>query len=181
MSSKIYTLGYTGPEVDQAIEKIQNLDITSLSGGIIELESTEANPYNLDFLRVVGLYKAAYVYDLTAPSGVSKITPVYIYVSKLNDGSEYGKLIQSLNAGGSTYTRTSTNGGQTWSIWETSDGLDTAEEITKDEVDQIFSEIFGSVSDDESAAVASMLSASSRVVSKSTSTATSTSAKNIAF
>lgn len=186
MSSKIYTLGYTGPEVDDAIAKIQNLDVTSISGGIIELESTEATPYNLDFLRSVGLYKAAYVYDATAPSGVAGITPVYIYVSKVNDGSEYGELIQSLNAGGVTYTRTSTDNGQTWDVWETGDGLNAATEITPEEVDQIFADIFGDTGGVDNVALFNMLSATSNVVSRTSTTVSSSLAKsapvkNIAF
>lgn len=168
MSSKIYTLGYTGPEVDEAIAKIQDLDVSALGGGIIELESTEANPYNLDFLRVVGIYKAAYVYAVTAPTGVSEISPVYIYVSKVNDGSESGKLVQTLNAAGMMYTRESTNAGQTWGIWDTNDGFDSAQEITAEEVDQIFADVFGT----DTAVVYSLLNASRAVSHKSTSAPT---------
>jgi hypothetical protein len=178
MSSKIYTLGYTGPEVDEAIEKIQNLDITSLSGGIIELESTSATPYNLDFLRSPGLYKAAFVYDVTAPSAAAAVSPVYIYVSSV-DSNGQPQLIQSLYAGTATYTRISTDRGMTWEIWETADGLSSATEITSEEVDAIFAEIFGADSD-ESEIAYTLVSASSRAATKATTT-TSVTTKSVAF
>lgn len=183
MSSKIYTLGYTGPEVDEAIYKIQNLDITSLSGGIIELESGPQNPYNLDFLRSIGLYKVAYVYEVTAPSGVGSISPVYVYVSRVHDEeSDTDKLIQTLHAGDANYTRVSTTGGQTWEVWETKEGMDSAEEITPAEVDAVFAEV--GIADPADAEIAyTLLTTSSKVASASTTSksATSVTAKSVAF
>lgn len=187
MSSKIYTLGYTGAEVDEAIGKIQNLDITSLSGGIIELESTQDTPYNLDFLRVVGLYKAAYVYEKTAPSGVGSITPVYIYVSSSHDeATDTDMLIQTLHAGNANYTRVSTSEGQTWEVWEAKDGLESAMEITPEEVDAIFAEVLGTDDSSETEIAYTLLTTSQSVsaqstTSKTTSAATSVTAKSVAF
>lgn len=165
---RIYELAYSGPEVDDAIRKIQELDPSSI-GGIIELESTETTPYNLNFLRTPGLFTTRYVFSGAAPSGVDCISPVYIYVSRFTVG-ETVKLIQSLSAGDATYTRSSDDGGLTWDNWVSEDGFARAEEITAEEVDAIFETIFGHeiAATNSSAATISALLSASRAIAAAT-------------
>ena len=53
MSSKIYQLSHTGPEVDEAIAKIKDLDLDEVNGGITELTSSDTNPFNVNILSWV--------------------------------------------------------------------------------------------------------------------------------
>lgn len=140
-SSKIYELAYSGQEVDDAIYKIQNLDLDNLNG-IVVLESTIGSPYNLNFLRIPGIFMVKYVYGSSAPAGVADITPVYIYVSTYasSDGNTY--LIQSMYAGDITYTRKSADVGVTWDAWTTSGNYDFSE-MTKEQTAQAWDEGFG--------------------------------------
>ena len=142
MSSSIYELKYSGREVDDAITKINDFDPSSITGGIVELESSGATPYNLDFLRSPGLYKAAFVYVLSCPSGVENCTPVIIFVYKIKDNTPNGRLVQSLYAGDAVFNRESDDAGVNWTRWESKDGLDKASEITPADIDRIYDSVF---------------------------------------
>lgn len=140
-SSKIYELAYSGQEVDEAIYKIQNLDLDNLNG-IVVLESTQSSPYNLNFLRIPGIFMVKYVYGSSAPAGVADITPVYIYVSTYTATNGTVYLIQSMYAGDVTYTRKSADVGVTWDDWTTSGNYDFSE-LTREQTAAAWDQEFG--------------------------------------
>lgn len=139
MAPKIYELGYTGKEVDEALNRIKNLTPgTGSGGGIVELESSETNPYNLNFLRAPGLYRAEYVYQITAPGQAGEFRSVITYVARHEDGTPDGVLSQTCYLGSESWKRASTDAGVTWSEWVAEMDFSDAEEITADEVYAMF-------------------------------------------
>jgi hypothetical protein len=153
MSTSVYELGYTGPEVDDAIAKIRALDIASLGCAVTILDSSKAAPYNLNFLRSPGTYQILFVYEASAPAGVADMSPVSVLVTRTNDGSTDGKLVQAIDVGDAEYYRVSVDGGLTWGDWVLEGGVandDEAVEMTKDEMSQLFDNVMNDNATDSS-------------------------------
>lgn len=142
MSSKIYQLSYTGPEVDEAIAKINDLDLDQANGGINELTSSETNPFNINVLVGSGLYKAAFVDPITCPEGADSIHPVYISVSTIEKEGEPSTITHVVSAGPYQWYHTSTDGGLTWGEWQDIGLMNGIKEMTKEEVAEACDDVF---------------------------------------
>lgn len=142
MSSKIYQLSHTGPEVDEAISKIKDLDLDEVNGGITELTSSDTNPFNVNILVGSGIYKAAFVDPITCPEGADKIHPVYISVQTEDRGDGTSVISQVITAGPYQWYHTSTDGGLNWGEWEDIGVKNGIKEMSSDEVDAAYQSVF---------------------------------------
>lgn len=142
MGSKIYQLSHTGPEVDEAISKIKDLDLDEVNGGITELTSSETNPFNVNILVGSGIYKAAFVDPITCPEGADKIHPVYISVQTEDRGDGTSVISQVITAGPYQWYHTSTDGGLNWGEWEGIGVKNGIKEMSSDEVDAAYQSVF---------------------------------------
>lgn len=142
MSSRIYQLSHTGPEVDEAISKIKDLDLDEVNGGITELTSSDTNPFNVNILVGSGIYKAAFVDPITCPEGADKIHPVYISVQTEDRGDGTSVISQVITAGPYQWYHTSTDGGLNWGEWEDIGVKNGIKEMSSDEVDVAYQSVF---------------------------------------
>lgn len=142
MGSKIYQLSHTGPEVDEAISKIKDLDLDEVNGGITELTSSETNPFNVNILVGSGIYKAAFVDPITCPEGADKIHPVYISVQTEDRGDGTSVISQVITAGPYQWYHTSADGGLNWGEWEDIGVKNGIKEMSSDEVDAAYQSVF---------------------------------------
>lgn len=142
MSSRIYQLSHTGPEVDEAISKIKDLDLDEVNGGITELTSSDTNPFNVNILVGSGIDKAAFVDPITCPEGADKIHPVYISVQTEDRGDGTSVISQVITAGPYQWYHTSTDGGLNWGEWEDIGVKNGIKEMSSDEVDVAYQSVF---------------------------------------
>lgn len=142
MSSKIYQLSHTGPEVDEAIAKIKDLDLDEVNGGITELTSSATNPFNINVLVGSGIYKAAFVDPITCPEGADKIHPVYISVQTEDRGDGTSIISHVVTAGPYKWYHTSTDGGLNWSEWEDIGVKNAIKEMSREDVDSAYQAVF---------------------------------------
>ena len=130
-----YKLSYSGQEVDTAVERIlsldPNLDNTS---HIIDIDSTEAVPFDPANLTQIGLYRVMHLDPTKVPPELAQMHPVYITVCVVKDPSSgdesLAQMITCVNC--KVYVRISEDGGQSFSEW------DYPKEIDADEINAMF-------------------------------------------
>lgn len=131
-----YQLDYSGAQVNEAVGRILAEPTETNTSHIVDLESTETVPYNLDTLVSTGMYRCMYVDSTTAPAAVASTHPVYIFTAIVEDSSsETGqRFTQTVTCGLINYSRYTEDSGATWSEW------DYPREITAEEVFTMFAE-----------------------------------------
>ena len=129
-----YQLSYSGPEVDEALGRVLNEEPADPNvSHIKDLESTETVPYNLDNLVETGIFRCMYLDPATVPEEVAKAHPVFIFAASVEGASPgTGYTTQTITIGLKNYTRSSSDGGTSWSEW------DYPKEITAAEVLAMF-------------------------------------------
>lgn len=133
-----YHLPWTGPVVEQALQKAMDLDPSSV-GGILVVPSTSDTPANADDIVDPGEYIANFFTASDLPAELQGVTPVKLTVS-IKDGIIY----QEIEGLGDKWTRFSSDNGDTWSVWSpkptASGGIDISgdpEVPTPDPIDDI--------------------------------------------
>lgn len=152
-----YQLDYSGAQVNEAIGKVLDEPSRENASYIIDLDSTELVPYNLDTLVKPGIYRCMYVDPACVPSDVANTHPCFIYVALVEGSSSDAglRLTQTIPCGPYNYTRASENNGSSWLSW------DYPKEIKAEEVLAMFSE--NGVSDDLIALISNQLASKSVV------------------
>ena len=130
-----YKLSYSGQEVNTAVERILNLDPNlENTSHIIDIDSTEAVPYDPANLKQIGLYRVMHLDPTKVPPELAQMHPVYITVCIVKDPSSgdeaLAQMIPCVNC--KVYVRVSDDGGDTFSEW------DYPNEISADEVNAMF-------------------------------------------
>lgn len=130
--TKKFVSRFSGAQHDEAIQKI--LFGTGVEYGHIILECTEATKINLNDVMSPNTYSIAYYtnsYDDT-----STVTPIVLYVTKIDDGT----LEQRYRYGNDQVYRTYTIASDSWSDWDiceaTSSNLISVENDEQIEVSQ---------------------------------------------
>ena len=131
-----YKLSYSGQEVNEAVERILNLDPDlDNTSHIIDIDSTEAVPYDPANLKQIGLYRVMHLDPTKVPPELAQMHPVYITVCIVKDpssGEEHlAQMIPCVNC--KVYVRISDDGGTTFS-----DEWDYPSEISAEEVNAMF-------------------------------------------
>lgn len=126
-----YKLSYSGQEVNTAVERILNLDPNlENTSHIIDIDSTEAVPFDPANLTQIGLYRVMHLDPTKVPPELAQMHPVYITVCVVKDPSSgdesLAQMISCVNC--KIYVRLSDDGGQSFSEWEYPKEID-AEEI----------------------------------------------------
>lgn len=131
-----YKLSYSGQEVDTAVERILNMDPNlDNTSHIIDIDSTEAVPYDPANLKQIGLYRVMHLDPTKVPPELAQMHPVYITVCIVKDPSSgdeehLAQMIPCVNC--KVYVRLSDDGGATFSEW------DYPNEISAEEVNAMF-------------------------------------------
>lgn len=111
-----YPIEYTGQEVDDAITKSKQVDLSL--NGLIRIITTADAPVDLDTMKTPGNYTANYFTH--APSQAANIMPINFSVVKFTDSGEYGQYAQVFNE---VIFRVSTNGIFS-DVWDSVNGED---------------------------------------------------------
>lgn len=138
MPTDFYRLDYSGAQVNDAIRRVleEQPDDPDKVSHITNLESTEADPFNLDTLTEIGFYRCMYASPSSVPAAVAAMHPIYIINALVEDSPPAGTgvhICQTVIYGVFNYRRLTSNDGATWTAWE------YPRPITADEVLAMFS------------------------------------------
>lgn len=143
-----YKLSYSGQEVNTAVERILNLDPDEFENvsHIIDVDSTEAVPYDPANLKQIGMYRVMYLDPAKVPPELAQMHPAYVTVCIVKDPSsgdeQLAQMVPCVNC--KVYVRLSDDAGQSFSEW------DYPKEISSEEINAMFD------ADDETDATASV-------------------------
>ena len=103
---------YTGPQIDEALEKGRNLRV--VNNGWIRLDSSSTSPTNLGDLKNPGNYTTSFYSD--GPSGKTGYNPLNVCIYKVND-----IIYQVAEFDGINYMRNIAAGSQNYGSWTIQD------------------------------------------------------------
>lgn len=105
-----YTTNYTGPQIDEALLKGQNIRV--VNNGWILLDSGETTPINLQDLKQSGNFTIYHWLDGPTINGVTSIAPINLTIVYLND-----TLYQFADLGGYHFSRSYNNETAQYGVW----------------------------------------------------------------
>ena len=125
-----YRIGYSGPEVDELLQKAYNFSV--VNNGWAKLESSNINPVNLDSLVTQGNYSISFWQN--GPIQLTTNGPINVSVTK---DSSNNKIYQTIYDACKIYTRetSSTSFSNTWVEKQNNTDLDIGSSTPQNPID----------------------------------------------
>ena len=125
-----YRIGYSGPEVDELLQKAYNFSV--VNNGWAKLESSNINPVDLDSLVTQGNYSISFWQN--GPIQLTTNGPINVSVTK---DSSNNKIYQTIYDAGKIYTRetNTTSFSNTWVEKQNNTDLDIGSSTPQNPVD----------------------------------------------
>lgn len=125
-----YRIGYSGPEVDELLQKAYNFSV--VNNGWAKLESSNINPVDLDSLVTQGNYSISFWQN--GPIQLTTNGPINVSVTK---DSSNNKIYQTIYDAGKIYTRetSTTSFSNTWVEKQNNTDLDIGSSTPQNPID----------------------------------------------
>ena len=125
-----YRIGYSGPEVDELLQKAYNFSV--VNNGWAKLESSNINPVDLDSLVTQGNYSISFWQN--GPIQLTTNGPINVSVTK---DSSNNKIYQTIYDAGKIYTRetSTTSFSNTWVEKQNNIDLDIGSSTPQNPID----------------------------------------------